>query len=194
MQIYHYDPDTKEYIYASLARPDPLEENKFLIPAYATDKEPPTTSEKEVAIVVGSIWKVKDDYRGTKYWDDSGEHTISEIGIIPPEGSTLVPPPSEDYILVSGEWVHRPITVEEVKREAYRRIVSICPEWKQRNLLAQASILAEKGRANWTAEELAAWDAGEVIWQSIAGIRKASDDIEAMDPIPVDYTDNKWWP
>lgn len=86
-----------------------------------------------------------------------------------------------------------PVPPENVKAEAYRRIVAICPEWKQRNLTAQATILAEKGRANWTAEELAAWDAGEAIWQSIAAIRAASDVIEAMDPIPQDYMDDKHW-
>jgi len=87
-----------------------------------------------------------------------------------------------------------PITADQVKAEAYRRIIAICPEWKQRNLTAQAAILAEKGRANWTAEELAAWDAGEAIWQQIAAVRAASDVLEAMDPIPDDYTSDGYWP
>jgi len=87
-----------------------------------------------------------------------------------------------------------PITAQQVKDEAYRRIVAICPEWKQRNLTAQAAILAEKGRANWTADELAAWDAGEAIWQQIAAVRAASDVLEAMDPIPDDYASDEHWP
>ena len=86
-----------------------------------------------------------------------------------------------------------PITAQNVKAEAYRRIIAICPEWKQRNLTAQASILAEKGRDNWTTEELAAWEAGEAIWSEIATIRAKSDEIELMDPIPQDYTEDKWW-
>lgn len=85
------------------------------------------------------------------------------------------------------------IPAQSVKDEAYRRIVAICPEWKQRNLTAQATILAEKGRANWTADELAAWEAGEAIWQSIAAIRAASDEIEAMDPIPQDFAEDSYW-
>lgn len=84
-------------------------------------------------------------------------------------------------------------TAADVKAEAMRRILAICPEWKQRNLTAQASILAEKGRDNWTADELAAWNAGEAIWASIKAIRAASDVIEAMDPIPADYAaDSRW--
>jgi hypothetical protein len=72
--------------------------------------------------------------------------------------------------------------------------VTIIPEWQQRNLTAQAAQLAEKGRANWTAEELAAWDAGQAIWDQVKAIREASNLIEAMEPIPTDYTDNGFWP
>jgi len=86
-----------------------------------------------------------------------------------------------------------PITAQQVKDEAYRRVITICPEWKQRNLTAQASILAEKGRDNWTTEELAAWEAGEAIWSEISAIRAKSDELELMDPIPQDYTEDKWW-
>ena len=85
--------------------------------------------------------------------------------------------------------------IEAVKAEAMRRILVICPEWKQRNLTAQAAILAEKGRASWTADELAAWDAGRAIWDQIAAMRQRSDAIEAMDPIPADFATNEaYWP
>lgn len=87
----------------------------------------------------------------------------------------------------------RASAITGVKAEAYRRIVAICPEWLQRNLLAQATILAEKGRPNWTSEEVAAWNAGEAIWTSIAAIRAKSGVIEAMDPIPSDYTADSYW-
>ena len=102
--------------------------------------------------------------------------------------------------LVDGVWtlgwtvVDIPATSDMVKAEAGRRIVAICPEWKQRNLTAQAAQLAKKGEANWTPEETAAWAAGEVIWNQIAAIRAASDVIEAMDPIPVDYSLDTYWP
>lgn len=86
-----------------------------------------------------------------------------------------------------------PVTVGQVKAEARRRIIAICPEWKQRNLTAQAAILAKKGPENWTAEEQAAWDAGEALWTQIAAIRAKSDQIEVMDPIPQDYRDDGYW-
>lgn len=82
----------------------------------------------------------------------------------------------------------------EIKREANRRIVAICPEWKQRNLTAQAAQLARKGEANWTQAEADAWAAGEALWAQVAAIRAASDAIEAMDPLPDDITADNLWP
>lgn len=102
--------------------------------------------------------------------------------------------------LIDGVWTlgwtvtDIPATVEMVKAEAYRRIIAICPEWKQRNLTAQAAQLAKKGETNWTPEEAAAWAAGEAIWNQIAAIRAASGVIEAMDPIPVAFMDEIYWP
>lgn len=98
--------------------------------------------------------------------------------------------------VVTRGWVVEdiPATAERVKEEAYRRIIAICPEWKQRNLTAQAAQLAKKGEANWTPEEAAAWVAGEAIWNQIAAIRAASDVIELMDPIPVAFMDEIYWP
>lgn len=87
-----------------------------------------------------------------------------------------------------------PVTIEQVKSEAERRILALCPEWRQRNLTAQAVVLAKKGATNWTTEEQAAWDAGEALWTQIKAIRDASDVIEAMDPIPQDYTADGYWP
>lgn len=86
------------------------------------------------------------------------------------------------------------VTAEDVKAEAMRRILAVAPEWKQRNLTAQAAILAKIGEANWTTEQAAAWAAGEAVWSAVAAIRAASDVIEALDPIPQDYADDARWP
>jgi len=85
------------------------------------------------------------------------------------------------------------VSAYDVKMEANRRILAICPEWRQRNLTAQAVILQDKGRENWTNDELAAWNAGETLWGSIAAIRAKSDEIEAMNTIPVDYKNDSYW-
>lgn len=81
-----------------------------------------------------------------------------------------------------------------IKAEAHRRIVAFVPEWKQRNLLAQATLLIEKGRGNWTTTETAAWEAGEAVWAQVEAIRAASDALEEMEPLPTDFTDDSYWP
>jgi len=87
-----------------------------------------------------------------------------------------------------------PVTTAQVKTEAGRRILAIAPEWKQRNLTAQAAVLAKIGEANWTTAQAAEWDAGDAIWATLQAIRTASDAIELLDPIPQDYaTDESLW-
>jgi hypothetical protein len=83
--------------------------------------------------------------------------------------------------------------VGAVKAEAARRILKACPEWKQRNLIAQAAILAEKGRANWTEAEHAAWEEREAIWRRIEEIRAASDRLEAAPGMVSDVSDDAHW-
>ena len=86
-----------------------------------------------------------------------------------------------------------PPTADMVKQEASRRIITICPEWKQRNLTARAAELAIKGVTNWTAEEQAEHAAGQAIWDQIKVVRARSDELEAMDPIPADYSSDAYW-
>ena len=83
-----------------------------------------------------------------------------------------------DYVAPDPEALLRESLIKIIKTEAYERIIQIIPEWKQRNLTAQAAQLAEKGRVNWTAEELAAWDAGVLIWDQVSVIRSKSDSLE----------------
>lgn len=89
-----------------------------------------------------------------------------------------------------------PPTVDAIKDEASRRIVQIAPDWKQRNLTAQAVILAKQvaDGTPLSPEQQAAWDAGEALWARIAAIRVRSNEIEAMEPIPLDAFDDSYWP
>lgn len=86
------------------------------------------------------------------------------------------------------------ISRQMVKAQAYKRIVTACPEWMQRNMTARAAILAEMGRDKWTADNQAQWDEWRAMWARIDAVRAASEAIEAMEPIPLDYADNKYWP
>jgi hypothetical protein len=88
------------------------------------------------------------------------------------------------------------ITPIEVKAEAARRILARFPDWKQRNMNAQAIALLQSLILNGslTAEEQALSDSLNAAWAAVSAIRAASDAIEAMDPIPLDYADDTLWP
>lgn len=91
MNVYHYDKETKEYLYKSIADADPVAtklKGEFvpLIPAYSTLLTPPDTTLNQVACFVDNNWMVTTDYRTThKIVDDKMMVTdITEIGT--PEG------------------------------------------------------------------------------------------------------------
>lgn len=88
-----------------------------------------------------------------------------------------------------------PAKIIATKTEARRRILAFLPEWKQANLTARAVDLMDIGRANWTAGQLAEWDAGAALWERVKAIRAASDAIEVRpDLTTIDVTDNQYWP
>lgn len=89
-----------------------------------------------------------------------------------------------------------PLTIDEVKAEAHRRIVAVMPEHKQRNLTALAlETMQEHGTnpALWPAGLKAINDVAKAKWGQIKDLRTKSDEIEAMNPIPNDFTDDSYW-
>ena len=86
-----------------------------------------------------------------------------------------------------------PPTTDMVKQEAGRRILAIAPEWKQRNILARSAELLRIGEPNWTPSQQAEVAVMDAAWADIEAIRAKSNAIEAMDPIPSDFTADKYW-
>lgn len=82
-----------------------------------------------------------------------------------------------------------------VKAEARRRILARFPEWKQQNMTARGVELQDIWRrvGSWTAQEQADSEALTAAWAWINGIRDKSDALEAMIPIPIDYTSDQYW-
>jgi hypothetical protein len=70
-----------------------------------------------------------------------------------------------------------PPPADQVRAEAGRRITAQWPLWKQNNVLMAGD-----------AAEIAAMRA------AINAIREASNRLEAMDPVPDDFADDKHWP
>ncbi len=117
MNIYHFDPNTKEYIEASVAKLDPLEsivqgKEVPIIPANATDEQPPEYGTNQIPIRNGNVWEIKEDYRGTIYYDKLTGNPII-MGIIGPVPETLT---SLQYVPYSNwdgsQWV---VDIEKVR-------------------------------------------------------------------------------
>ena len=146
---------------------------------------------------IDGAWTVKEDHRGKIVFNKvtAEKHEAEDIGPIPDTHTEQSPEGLKNPIWNYG-WKEAPITVEQVKTEAGRRILALMPEWKQRNYTARMTellkIYAVSG--TWTAKEQAEVGFLEGEWAKAKAIREASDTIEAMNPIPVDYTNDKYWP
>jgi len=81
-----------------------------------------------------------------------------------------------------------------VKAEAGRRILERFPEWKQANMTARSVELIRKGEQNWTTEEAQEAAAIQSAWDWVKDVQTASDALESAQPIPVDFTDDGYWP
>lgn len=81
------------------------------------------------------------------------------------------------------------IAADQVKEEASWLILSIAPDWKQRNYIARGAELIRKVQlgGTLTPEEEAEETAMQALWDMVKAIRAKSDELEAMSPIPADY-------
>jgi len=59
MNIYHYTPDLGLYCGMDLADESPLEPGVYLIPAYATELEPPMPGENQMVKFVDGAWTLE---------------------------------------------------------------------------------------------------------------------------------------
>jgi hypothetical protein len=68
MKIYHYHPEYKYFTYDGDANLSPEDPNVYLIPAYATDIEPPSCEEGYIQVFDETSWDIIEDNRG-QYWN-----------------------------------------------------------------------------------------------------------------------------
>ena len=90
--IYHYHPITRELLGAGEADASPLEPDTFIIPAHATDIEPPSVSVNEAAVFTAGAWQVIADYCGQTFFDAAGDPVkIESLGEVPVNLTGTVP-------------------------------------------------------------------------------------------------------
>ena len=110
MEIYHYDPITKEPTKKSTARLDPLEtkiqgKDIYLTPANSTTVVPPKAAAKSGTVrrFVSGKWEETVDCRGEEYYlpGDTLPRAITKVGVSIPKGSSPNPP---DSIILEKKW------------------------------------------------------------------------------------------
>jgi hypothetical protein len=68
MKIYHYHPVYKHFLEEGIADSSPLDPpGVWLIPAHATEEEPPSFSSGRIPVFQEDSWKVVKDKRGVYY-------------------------------------------------------------------------------------------------------------------------------
>lgn len=171
-KIYHYHPETKEFMGQSIARLDPLGGHP-LIPAYSTIQAPIESGDGMSMIFDGEQWQSLPDYRGKRYYnEDYQEITIKELGKIPAddwvelaEGEAMPLAPLLDEEILSG-----------IKREAARRIEACGHDWMAlRQVTSGIEVPAD-------------------IVQYAELIRQTSGELEQRSPLPQDYINDRHWP
>lgn len=67
MKIYNYDKQTGEFLSESIARENPLEQGKYIIPANATIEAPIVSNEGFITVFKDGEWTSVEDIRGIWY-------------------------------------------------------------------------------------------------------------------------------
>jgi hypothetical protein len=125
------------------------------------------------------------------------ENTPAPDVILKLEGLSFEYVIERDKVVQRWTVTRKPIEqqLQAVKDEARRRILARYPDWRQANMTARGvELVHAKTRKEWTPEEQAEADALQAAWDWVKAVRAASDVIEALQPIPVDFRDDKHWP
>lgn len=163
MNIYHFHPDTYEYLGTSGAKIDPLEtakagENVYLIPANAITDQPPDAGTNQIARLTNGAWELVADYRGSVYYDKDtgGKITITDLGVAIPDSYPTQAPPAGmfDPQWTGASWIETAIVFQGVKVDSKAAVDRITSQ--RINALGEEKAKTEKLLAGSSA--CAIWD------------------------------------
>ena len=100
MDIYNYHPTTQEFINQSKADISPLEPDVYLIPAFATEIQPPSVAENEAAVFDDNskTWNIVPDYRNVTLWHKlTAQKVTAALGQTPDDINATQIQPTVDY-------------------------------------------------------------------------------------------------
>jgi len=108
MQIHNFDPQTGQYTTSTFAEPDPLNESRWLQPAFSTHLSLPERERHTWPYFVGGAWELRPDFRGMLLYRqaDGSAAEILTPGVTPDQaGLTSKPRPSDIRRFERGAWV-----------------------------------------------------------------------------------------
>ncbi|NHR08064.1 tail fiber assembly protein [Chromobacterium haemolyticum] len=135
--VYAYHPDTGEFLGITTANLSPLDvEETWLIPAHATEQEPPPAGDKQVAVYRDNGWQLAADFRTIKLWSQaSAQPVTAKIGDTPDSlQATELEPPS------FAIWVGRGWQIDAVAQRAAQAL-TVEAETASRRAVADAAIV-----------------------------------------------------
>ncbi|MCT4654347.1 MAG: hypothetical protein N4A65_00920 [Cohaesibacter sp.] len=113
IQVYNYDAATREFIGASVAKPNPRAPEEPLLPAHATFSTPPVLQANQVAVFENEAWVIKADFRGHIYFlSDGTEIKITELDVVRPADALS----------------ERPVFLDEEKDKAKQKVVEFASQ------------------------------------------------------------------
>ncbi|WP_412526944.1 tail fiber assembly protein [Burkholderia lata] len=121
MLIHNFDAVTGQYLSSRLADLDPMNPDRWLIPAFSTPDPLPERPPMTWPVRRDDAWVLLPDYRGRiLYRQDNGEPTeIMAVGTTPDDlHLTDKRRPSGDHVWRDGEWALDPARVADKQRAA----------------------------------------------------------------------------
>ncbi|WP_257835016.1 tail fiber assembly protein [Burkholderia glumae] len=116
-----YDNQTGRYVASFLAERDPMDADRYLVPAFCTLSPLPDVPTRSWPFWRDGKWELLPDYRGVRlYRTDTGEPSEITVAGVTPEAAELteVPRPSDEYVWKDGAWVVNEAAVKERARTA----------------------------------------------------------------------------
>ena len=138
MTIYNYDKETNEFLGESEARLSPLEEDVYLIPAFATSITPLKSKEgfSQIFNENEQKWEYVEDNRNKTVYvkDTKQELKVDYLGKIKDEHTLLIPKQFDEWEYTQNKWI------ENIEKKETQRIQEI--KFKAEELiLARYSII-----------------------------------------------------
>ena len=136
MNIYNYDPVTKEFLSVEEADKSPLEPDVYLLPANSTTIATPSDLEKHKTPcfnIETKQWSIVDDYREVKlYSKETKEIVFAALGQTPEELNATPLRPTGDYDSwdeLTQTWIYNSdLETSEVKLSVDNKIKTLVQE------------------------------------------------------------------